>query len=646
MFRIVVNRCRRKTTVLFLLLAGILILVRNIAQRKRREEEIPTIAVLISQRGHPHIPHYISSKHLYNYTETLRIQTLRKTGVFASVNSGRAEQINIHLWFNLCGSDLRTLLYFPCFPNVPSARKLYPSLEIKNLGESYGKRVFGFIVAPESTGVLFRLKASGTAEFWLSSDKNPQNCRRILQIASPQGTDFLISDEFIELKRSNFYYFEILHKHGGSREKDFISLEWKFGEKNNFQQISAKYFHGYQDDLHIAGDVVNPKSFPLAGLKIHRKNISERAKVANEIYHREDIYQLPFFPQQLIKDLFPKCPYKPKYLIKRKLERYGSKWENIYSSLYPSDNSNVTESNGFVTFGNDVLGESEALKVVDMVKKQFVDKGLRDYELQNIINIESKHYRYLVELQFRNIKTEKSFQFSEYLYLPERSSSLCYPEGFSWNKTSMVNFLVTSGHNQARWVYHFINNMDKIYKETKDVNFNIIINDFLSPHADLKQALESSSLPNYMLLTTSGRFHKTLGLQQAANAVTDPLGIVVILDLHLDVPAYFVDDVRKHTVLGLQAYSPVLARLECGSNAVVKMGSYWEFHGYGMVGIYKKDWDKFGGMNIEEFKYKWGGEDIEMYDRILMAGYEADRKKIVGLHHYFHSKKALLVTSQ
>lgn len=170
---------------------------------------------------------------------------------------------------------------------------------------------------------------------------------------------------------------------------------------------------------------------------------------------------------------------------------------------------------------------------------------LRDYELQNIINIESKYGRYLVELQFRNIKTEKSFRFSEYLYLPEKSRILCYPVGFTWNKTSMVNFLVTSGHNQARWVYHFINNMDKIYKETKDVNFNIIINDFLSPHADLKQALESSSLPNYMLLTTSGRFHKTLGLQQAADAITDPYGIVVILDLHLDVPSYFVDDVRK-----------------------------------------------------------------------------------------------------
>lgn len=371
MFRIVVNRCRRKTTVLYLLLAGALILLRNFVHEKRQDDE-PTTAVIISQRGHSNIPAFVSSKHLYNYTESLRIQTLRKTGVFASVEPGREGQINVHLWYHLCGTDLRTLLYYPCFPNVPSARILYPSLQIKNLGKSYGKRVFGFIVAPESSEFLFRLKASGTAEFWLSSDKSPTNCK--IQISSP---DFVITKESVKLKRSNFYYFEILHKHGGSKKEDFINLEWKFVGKNKFQPISAEYLQGFQDDTHIAGDVVNPKSFPPSGLQIHRKNIPERTKAADEIYHRQDIYKLPFLPQHLIKNLFPKCPYKPKYLVNHKLERYGSKWENIYSALYPSDKSNATESNGFIDFGNDVLEESEALKIVDMVKKQFKEEGLR-----------------------------------------------------------------------------------------------------------------------------------------------------------------------------------------------------------------------------------------------------------------------------
>ena len=107
----------------------------------------------------------------------------------------------------------------------------------------------------------------------------------------------------------------------------------------------------------------------------------------------------------------------------------------------------------------------------------------------------------------------------------------------------MVNFIVTSGRNQGRWVYHFIQNMEKIYKETKDRNFNVIINDFLCPDADLRQAIEKSSLPNYVYLANPGNFHKTLGLEQAAAAVKE--GIVAILDLHLDIPAYYIDDIRK-----------------------------------------------------------------------------------------------------
>ena len=42
------------------------------------------------------------------------------------------------------------------------------------------------------------------------------------------------------------------------------------------------------------------------------------------------------------------------------------------------------------------------------------------------------------------------------------------------------------------------------------------------------------------------------------------------------------------------AYFPAVGRLDCGSHSTEHRG-FWQLNGYGIMSIYKSDWDRFGG---------------------------------------------------
>ena len=61
-------------------------------------------------------------------------------------------------------------------------------------------------------------------------------------------------------------------------------------------------------------------------------------------------------------------------------------------------------------------------------------------------------------------------------------------------------------------------------------------------------------------------------------------------------------------------FTPKILKLKCGYSPSYAQGG-WEIFGYGLFGAYKSDWDRIGGMDEEQFRHKWGGEDVEIMDR-------------------------------
>ena len=60
-----------------------------------------------------------------------------------------------------------------------------------------------------------------------------------------------------------------------------------------------------------------------------------------------------------------------------------------------------------------------------------------------------------------------------------------------------------------------------------------------------------------------------------------------------------------------------------------------------MIGIYKSDWDRIGGLDEVRFDKRWGGEDWDFMERVVSKGMEYERLRNTQIFHYAHTRKGM-----
>ncbi len=160
-------------------------------------------------------------------------------------------------WTGIGGIIVRDLTKDARFHGAPNLRGNLTTLDAPlNSGNSYGRRIRGYLVPPVTGDYRFHVSANDSAELWLAPDDSPFTRVKVARV----GQGATLHHQFdaraeqhsplIPLQAGQLYYFEALHKENGT--DDHLTIAWTPPGATSHEVISGQalaLFTGHADDL-------------------------------------------------------------------------------------------------------------------------------------------------------------------------------------------------------------------------------------------------------------------------------------------------------------------------------------------------------------------------------------------------------------
>ena len=154
----------------------------------------------------------------------------------------------------------------------------------------------------------------------------------------------------------------------------------------------------------------------------------------------------------------------------------------------------------------------------------------------------------------------KEHLISEYVVLGHKQhppSVLCHPVDMKMHRDTFIHFLVTH-RNLPQMIREFIQDMERVYKESGDENFGVIIVNYVTPLINVITLLRQSRLKHWSVIDFGGPWEKTSAINVGIDSVKNPDDIIFITDLYIHYPAHLPDTIRKHTFQGYSGFAPII----------------------------------------------------------------------------------------
>lgn len=219
------------------------------------------------------------------------------------------------------------------------------------------------------------------------------------------------------------------------------------------------------------------------------------------------------------------------------------------------------------------------------------------------------------------------------------------------NDAKVINFIIPlSGRPDA--VREFLFRLEK-QALSKGVLVNVKVTYFSqdahstsSSESELKDLLEKmrNKYPKgvFEVLPAQGSFSRGKGLQIGAESCADD-DLLFFCDIDMQFTTEFFRRLRDNTRKGVayypiifSQYDPAHVGPERDNFKIELLRGFWRSYGYGMVALYKEDFDKAGGFDVKIIG--WGMEDVYLASNVISNNINVMRVNEPELVHVFHDK--------